>query len=151
MELIMNERKKGPAHRDIIIKNALALVLALLSEEREHVAAAPGDEKIQAIFNYIHRHITEKHLLSTEHIASEFSINKTYFNQYFTRATGCTYKKYVQQYALNLIAHRLLYQGRTLLQLAEEFGYSDESHLSKAFKAQFHQTPSAFRKARKNG
>ena len=35
-------------------------------------------------------------------------------------------------------------------QLAEEFGYSDESHLSHAFKAHFHQSPSSFKRQRKS-
>ena len=56
------------------------------------------------------------------------------------------YKRYVNEYSLNLIARQLVSSERTLLQLAEEFGYSDESHLSNAFKAHFHQTPSFFRK-----
>ncbi len=131
MELIMSERKKESVRQGIIMKNALGLILALISEEEQGFSVNLKEGKIQAVFNYIHQHITEKPLLSIENIARQFNISKTYFNQYFTRATGSPYKKYVQLYALNLVAHRLMLQDKTISQLAGEFGYSDESNLGK--------------------
>jgi AraC-like DNA-binding protein len=146
MDLIIAEQRKESSHQNIIIKNALALVLSLIAKEVDQNMIKPKDEKIQAILNYIDQHITEKHLLSTQNIADIFHISKAYFNQYFSKATGSSYKKYVQEYALKLIAHQLIHRDKTLSQLANEFGYTDESHLSNAFKAHFHQTPTAFKK-----
>jgi AraC family L-rhamnose operon regulatory protein RhaS len=96
-------------------------------------------------------HISQRHLLTTEKIADAFFISKGYFNQYFHRATGSPYKKYVTEYSLNLIAQQLVNSDKTLSGLAAEFGYSDESHLSNAFKAHFHQTPGSFRKKKQKG
>lgn len=146
INLIMKEYKNASDFQNIIIKNALSLILALMSEDESLALASPKDERIQSILNYIDQHIMEKHLLSTQNIAEKFNINKNYFNQYFRKATGSSYKKYIQTYALNLIAHRLVHQDKTISQLAFEFGFSDESHLSNAFKAQFNQTPSSFKK-----
>jgi AraC-like DNA-binding protein len=145
MELIITENRKETAHQTFIIKSSLALVLALMSKDDQQ-EVQPKLDKTQAILNFIDQHITEKHLLSVEHISNEFNISKAYFNQYFSKETGTSYKKYVQQYALNLIAHQLLHSDKTLRQLADEFGYSDESHLSNAFKSQFGQSPSIFKK-----
>ncbi len=147
IRLIMTTHKKVSVYQDIIIKNTLSLILALMSEDTELMLTKPKDEKIQSILGYIDEHITEKQLLSTQSIADRFTINKTYFSQYFKKATGSAYKKYIQEYALNIIAQRLIHQDKTLSQLAFEFDYSDESHLSRAFKAHFKQTPSSFRKA----
>ncbi|MDP9079041.1 MAG: AraC family transcriptional regulator [Bacteroidota bacterium] len=97
--------------------------------------------------NYIDLHIREKQRLSVEHIAEHFNIRKAYFNQYFNRVTGRSYKKYIQEYALNLIARQLVHGRKTLSELAYEFGYSDESHLSNSFKAHFGQSPSALKKS----
>ncbi len=146
IRLIRKEYKNTSVLQNIIIKNALSLIMALISEEDNLVPATHGDERIQAILSYIDQHIMDKHLLSVRNIAEVFNINKNYFNQYFRKATGSSYKKYIQTYALNLVAHRLVYQNRTLSQLAFEFGYTDESHLSNAFKIHFNQTPSAFKK-----
>ncbi|WP_321331637.1 AraC family transcriptional regulator [uncultured Bacteroides sp.] len=152
IELIEKEYKKSSALQNIIIKNSLSLIMALMSEEENLVLATPKDERIQSVLNYIDRHIMDKHLLSIQNIAEEFNINKNYFNQYFRKATGSSFKKYIQTYALNLVAYRLVHQDRTLSQLAFDFGYSDESHLSNAFKTHFNQTPSAFKKEhRKSG
>lgn len=149
--LIIKTYKKATIYQDIIIKNTLGLILALMSEDTKLMLAKPKDEKIQSILGYIDKHITEKHLLSTQNIADMFTINKTYFNQYFKKATGSSYKKYIQEYALNIIAKELICQDKTLSQLAFEFGYSDESHLSRAFKTHFKQTPTSFRKANQLG
>lgn len=147
MRLIMTTYKKASVYQDVITKNALGLILALMSEDVDTVLIKPKDEKIQAVLNYIDKHIKEKSLLSIQTMASSFNINKTYFNQYFKKATGRSYKKYVQEYTLNLIAQQLVYQDKTLSQLAFEFGFSDESHLSRAFKAHFRQTPSSFKRS----
>lgn len=145
IQLIMTTYKKASMYQDIILKNTLGLILALMTEDINVVLAKPKDKKIQEILKYIDQHINDKNLLSTKNISDVFAINKTYFNQYFRKSTGSSFKKYIQEYALNLIAQSLIYQDKTLSQLAFEFGYSDESHLSKAFKSHFKQTPSSFR------
>ncbi len=117
-----------------------------MSEEENLILATTRDERIQSILNYIDKHIMDKHLLKVQSISEKFNINKNYFNQYFRKAAGSSFKKYVQTYALNLIAYRLVHHDSTLLQLAFDFGYNDESHLSNAFKTHFKQTPSAFKK-----
>lgn len=147
MELVIAENRKESAYKSFIIKSSLSLILALMSKDAAQHTIKSKDEKIQLILNYIDQHIADKRLLPVQHIAAEFNISKTYFNQYFSKATGSSYKKYIQQYALNLIAHQLIHRDKTLSQLAYEYGYTDESHLSNAFKAHFHQTPSAFKKA----
>jgi AraC family transcriptional regulator, L-rhamnose operon regulatory protein RhaS len=124
----------------------LTLVFALLAKNADALLDRPAGEKIQSILSYIDSHITDRHLLTTEKIAGAFFISKGYFNQYFHKATGSPYKKYVNEYSLNLIAQQLVNSDKTLSNLAAEFGYSDESHLSNAFKAHFHQTPGSFRK-----
>lgn len=146
MELIIAEHRKESIYQHIIIKNALSLIMALTAKDADGYNSTAKDDKIQAILNYIHQHIADKHLLSVQKMADAFHISKSYFNQYFKNATGCAYKKYVQEYALKLIAQQLVTRNKTISQLAEEFGYSDESHLNRTFKAHFNQTPSAFKK-----
>ncbi len=146
MDMLIAERRKKTNYQDIIIKNILSLVIILMANYMDENITNSHDSRIQEILTYIDQHITERELLATENIAANFNISKTYFNQYFNKATGSSYKKYVQEYALKLIAHQLVHRQKTLSQLAYEFGYSDESHLSNSFKAYFHQSPSAFKK-----
>lgn len=145
MEMIIQQHREGTPNSQLVIRHALVLVLALAAGEGVKDTAV-RDDKIQSILQYIDRHITDKPMLAIEKIADAFLISPAYFNQYFKRMTGSSYKKYVQAYALQLIAQQLTLQHKSLTQLADEFGYSDESHLSKAFKAHFNQSPSVFRK-----
>lgn len=147
MELIIAEHRKPAEYQNFIIKSALALVLALMSKGTEINRVKVKEDKSQEVLNFIDQHIKEKHLLSIDRIADHFNISRAYFNQYFKKATGSSYKKYVQQYALNIIAHQWVHGGKTLSELAYEYGYSDESHLSNTFKAHFGQSPSLFKKA----
>lgn len=146
MELIISEHRKAATYQNFIIKTSLALVLALVSKHAETNIIKAKEGKTQAILNFIDQHIKEKKLLSVSHMSEHFNISKAYFNQYFTKATGSSYKKYVQEYALNLIAQQFVQGNKTLSELAYEYGYTDESHLSNAFKIHFGQSPTAFKK-----
>lgn len=146
IQLIMKTQKTVSTYQDIIIKNTLGLILALMADDTELMLTKPTDERIQSVLKYIDEHIKERDLLSIKNIADFFHINRTYFNQYFKKATGSSYKKYIQEYALNIIAQQLIYQDKTLSQISFEFGFSDESHLSRTFKSHFKQTPSSFKK-----
>ncbi|HTE10205.1 MAG TPA: AraC family transcriptional regulator [Chitinophagaceae bacterium] len=145
MELIIEQHRKEKRYNQLVIKNSLALALTLAAADDEIVFTPAKDKKIQPVLSYIDQHITDKKMLSNEKIAAAFYISRDYFNQYFKRATGSSYKKYVQEYALQIIAQQFVNGNKTLKQLATEFGYSDESHLSHAFKTHFHQSPSSFR------
>ncbi len=150
MELLMKTYKRTSPYKELILKNALSLILTLLIDEIELKLAKPQDEKIQSILKYIQKYMGQKDLLSIPSISQHFNINKTYFTQYFKKATGSTYKKYVQEYTLNIIAHQLVYQDKTLSQLAYEFGFSDEGHLSRAFKTYFKKSPITFKRTFNN-
>jgi len=147
IHLLMKTYKKSSPYKELLLKNTLSLILTLLMDEVELKLSKPQDEKIQEILKYIQRHLGQKDSLSVQNISQHFNINKTYFTQYFKKATGSTYKKYVQEYTLNIIAHQLLHQDKTLSQLAYDYGFSDEAHLSRSFKAFFQKSPTVFKKS----
>ncbi|CAD0218233.1 AraC-type DNA-binding protein [Chryseobacterium sp. JV274] len=148
--LLINSHKKASLYQNLIVRNTLSLILTLLMDETKLSLTRPKDEKIQMILRYIRENVREKEKLSIQRISEHFCINKNYFTQYFKKATGITYKKYVQEYVLNMIAHQLVHQDKTLSQLAYEFGFSDEGHLSRNFKAQYKKNPTDLRKKVKN-
>lgn len=149
LALMISSHQKASPYQGLIVKNTLSLILTLLMDETELNLAKPQDEKIQLILQYIHKYVREKEMLSVKNISDYFYINKNYFTQYFKKATGSTYKKYVREYVLNIIAHQLVHQDKTLSQLAYEFGFSDEGHLSRNFKAHFNKNPTELRKEKK--
>jgi hypothetical protein len=64
------------------------------------------------------------------------------------RQTGESLKQYITKYKTDLIGSRLLNSWLTLTDIADEFGFSDESHLCKQFKNYMGATPKTFRKQR---
>lgn len=82
-------------------------------------------------------------------IAAHFHLSSGYLGQYFRRHTGQTLKAFIQKSRIRAIQLQLEFSDKTVSQLAFEYGYADESHLIKAFRAQLAETPTLYRTHRK--
>lgn len=102
----------------------------------------PGKEEL---ISYIHQQIYVPPVLKIKKVALHFNISPTYFSDYFKRTFGLSYRDYVNRYRIKLIEKRLLTPSITLKQIAGEFGFTDESHLSHYFKSIKGISPSVFR------
>ena len=54
---------------------------------------------------------------------------------------------YITKYKIKLIEHRLKFSDKRINEIAEEFGFTDISHLSKFFKKQKGNNLSSFRES----
>lgn len=102
--------------------------------------------KQEQLFSYIHDHIYEPSLLQVKRIASHFNIAPNYFGAYFKRYFGIGYSEYVNNYKAKLIEMRIQSNQFTLRQISDEFGFTDESHLSRFFKRHRNISPGEYRK-----
>lgn len=100
--------------------------------------------KKDSILSYIHQNISSPDDLRLESLADTFSISKKYFSFYFKSNFGISYRDYVAQYKLKLIQSALL-TDKTIKQIVQEFGFTDESHLSHFFKKKSLITITEFR------
>lgn len=103
-------------------------------------------DSVEAILVYIKQYIYQPSKLSVEHLADVFNYAPDYISIFFKKHTGESLKQYITKYKMNLIEIRLLYSQLTISEIAEEFGYNDESHFCKQFKKFTGNTPTAFRK-----
>lgn len=101
---------------------------------------------IKRLVGYIRKHIHETDKLRIENLASVAGLSQNYVGEYFKNQTGQSIREYVLQYRLHLVQIRLQYSDLTVFEIAHEFGFVDESHLSKLFKKYFSDSPIAFRK-----
>jgi AraC family L-rhamnose operon regulatory protein RhaS len=130
-------------------------VLVLLARERRRQQAHPGqsaasaDNLVPAIIHYLHAHLREPAQLVTSVIATNFHLNPTYIGQYFRRHTGQTLKTFIQKSRVRAVQLQLEFSDKTVSQLAFEYGYTDESHLIKAFRTQLAETPIQYRAHRR--
>jgi len=99
------------------------------------------------LLSYIHQHIYYPEAIQVKNVSDHFHISANYFSTYFKRNFGMSYREYVEKYKLNLIEKRIATGGTSLKQIADEFGFTDESHLSNYFKQKKNISPAAYRKS----
>jgi YesN/AraC family two-component response regulator len=103
----------------------------------------------EAMISYINQHIYEPEKIQVKFIAGHFNIAGNYFGAYFKRNFDLSYRDYVNQYRTKLIEKRIISGQLSLKQIAVEFGFNDESHLSNYFKNRNQTRPTSFRKGLK--
>src|SRR3978361_2140692 len=101
------------------------------------------------MISYINQHIYEPEKIQVKFIANHFNIAGNYFGAYFKRNFDLSYRDYVNQYRTKLIEKRIISGQLSLKQIASEFGFNDESHLSNYFKNRKQTRQTSFRKDKK--
>lgn len=104
-----------------------------------------GQPDKEELISYIHQNVYDPSLTRIKNIASHFNIAPTYFSDYFKRKFEVSYRGYVNEYRIKLIEKRIIVSSLTLKQIAAEFGFTDESHLSHFFKSMRGVSPVIFR------
>lgn len=92
------------------------------------------DDRLLNILNYIQEHICDPERLRISHLANQFDLSETYLGGYFRKQCGESLQSYVSKYRLRLIEHRLQFSDKRVHEIADEFGFTDESHITKFFK-----------------
>jgi YesN/AraC family two-component response regulator len=124
---------------NILVRNVTASRFGSQKEE-------PGAPLIDRIVDHIHLYIGSPAKLRVEYMADQFYLSVNYLGEYFRKETGQSLRDYIGRYRLKLVQQRLAQTRLTISEIAQEFGYSDESHLSRQFKKHACVSPSEFRK-----
>lgn len=129
------------------IVNAILVVVARNISMLQPVdIASNADSKVLDIINYIQSNIASPQKLRVAELSDTFGIAPTYLGAYFQKHSGESIQHYVSKYRLRLIEHRLQFSDMRIVEIAEEFGFADPSHLNKFFKRHRGMTLYAFRK-----
>lgn len=129
-----------------VVFHQVLSVFGIIKETMQDMSLNGNDhlpEKEQLI-SYIHQHIYIPEKVKVKNIASHFNIAITYFSAYFKRNFEMNYRDYLNQYRLMLINKRLESGQFTMSQIAEEFGFNDESHFSHFYKNNVGINPSNY-------
>ncbi|NBL65604.1 helix-turn-helix domain-containing protein [Flavobacterium sp. NST-5] len=131
------------------IQHWVTLILNILS--RNIVTNPKGNTKhneeplINKILTYIKQNIGNGELLKTKNLSQQFNLSQNYVGEYFKNLTGENLQQYVSLYKMKCIKQRLLYSDYPISQIADELGFTDESHLSTQFKKHTGINPTKFR------
>ncbi|WP_211345585.1 helix-turn-helix domain-containing protein [Paraflavitalea soli] len=107
-----------------------------------------ADKRIQDIIDYIQTNIFSPQKLKVSVIAEAFDISDTYLGTYFKNQCGETIQHFMANYKIRLIEHRLQFSDRRINEIADEFGFADESHLNKFFKKHKSLSLTQYRKSK---
>jgi len=147
--LLASQTDQDNSHSQLIYQLILTII-ALIKNNISMMAVNLSliDPAQETLISYIHDQIYSPAALKIPNIALQFNIAPKYFSSYFKRRYGIPYSQYVNQYKASLIELRFQSQQFTIKQVAEEFGFADESHLSRFFKRYHHLPPGAYQKIR---
>ncbi len=120
-------------------------VFLLLQHLSEHKAeqSAP-DSSVEKIRLYIDRNIKDN--LSLENIAERFSFSREHIIRIFRKNYGITPHRYIMQSKIRIAMIMLKSTDRSIEEISDELGFSDQHHFSHQFCRLVGLRPTAYRK-----
>ena len=98
-------------------------------------------DQMKALDAWLQAHI--QNTLTVGLMAAQVGLSNAHFSREFKRSTGVTPWEYVVRLRLDG-ARAALLRGNSATHVASQFGFADQSHLSRLFKLRFGMTPTAF-------
>lgn len=105
-------------------------------------------EQIEKIDQYIEAHLGEN--IAVEDLAELLHCSKFYFLREFKKLMGVTPYQYLMSQRLEHAKSELSRADANIASVAMSLGFNDQAHFTRAFKAQFNQTPGQFLKSFKS-
>ncbi|TLG78634.1 AraC family transcriptional regulator [Methylocystis sp. B8] len=101
--------------------------------------------RINRVLAYIDKHLYED--LTVDVLSDVANFSKFHFHRQFSQHCGISLSRYIQFMRLKRAAYRLAFNPTApITDVALDSGFENPESFSRAFKAAFGQTPSAFRK-----
>jgi len=147
IEALRREYTGGQLLQKELVQQLLNTLITLVARNisGDYVNKSTDNTALQ-IISYIHQNIYDPSKLKAEHIAAHFNISLHYVGEYFKKHTGENLQQYIIHYKLSLVEARLRYSDMRLNEIADELGFTDESHLTKTFSKYKGITPTQYRK-----
>ncbi|WP_199768522.1 AraC family transcriptional regulator [Sphingobacterium sp. HMA12] len=137
-------------HEDLLrhLVNAIIVIAARnISVIKPENLSSNTDVRILNILDYIQEHIRCPDRLKIGSIAGQFGLSPTYLGSYFRKQCNESLQQYISSYRVRQIEHRLRFSDRRINEIADEFGFADESHINKFFKRHKGLSLKAYRKS----
>jgi AraC family transcriptional regulator len=99
--------------------------------------------RLQAVLNDIHTNLAAD--LSATRLATRAGVSLAHFSRIFRDATGVSPHQYVLAARLDLARKLLTQSTRPISRIAEDCGFSSQSHLTASFRAAHATTPARYR------
>ncbi len=101
-------------------------------------------QELLPVVQYIDEHFSSS--ISMAKLAKLAGISSTHFNRRFQQLLRLTPMQYLRNVRTQAAQRLLTTSSKSLIEIAEEVGYTDQSHLTKRFRETTGMTPAAYRK-----
>lgn len=145
-QLARNLEELQGAHALALVKSALDMLITVMAAEFEEPSQDPKDLLFHQAVSYIADHLDDPNL-SPGTVANALYISLRQLHGRFS-AKGLTVAHYIRTRRLEAIREDLanpLYRGESVQSISARYALFDPSHVSKAFKAEYGEPPSAYR------
>ncbi|MFC5471547.1 AraC family transcriptional regulator [Cohnella suwonensis] len=112
----------------------------------ESPAPSQMRDAIDEALRFIDRNYSDK--LTLKELADRAYMSVNHFQHHFKRRTGQTFNRYVQDVRIRNCCQLLRTTDKSVIQTAQEVGYSDMKHFHSLFRKMTGHSPRAFRLAR---
>ena len=99
---------------------------------------------VKDVADYISKKINDK--ITVKQLTLEFGVSDTYLQNAFRAVYGMPVASFIRAQKMQEAAQVLIHTDRTIDEIAEEFGYENESKFSAAFKKIMGDSPGVYRK-----
>lgn len=142
---LIQDNSRGGANAAPIC-NRLVEVFLLKLADLGQVADGRPDRGAAETFHAVRRYLRNEFLTvdSIEKVANQFGISPAYLARLFRRFEKTTPHDYLNRLKMTHAASVLLSTNCRVKDVADQLGYSDPFHFSRAFKAEFGVSPRAF-------
>ena len=104
-------------------------------------------EEIKTVsINYVYQHNGENEINFSDYLTGRLNLDYPYLSTLFSSVEGTTIEKHLINLKIERVKELLVYDEKTLSEIAWELGYSSVAHLSGQFKKVTGFTPSYFKK-----
>ena len=114
------------------------------SQYREYLVPRTQVALVKKVAGYISENLNDKLGLKT--LTVMFGISDTYLQKSFRAVYGMPVASFIRVQKMQKAAQELIHTDRSIDEIAEEFGYINESKFSAVFKKLIGDSPSVFRK-----
>ena len=104
-------------------------------------------EEIKTVsINFVYQHNGENEINFSDYLTGRLNLDYPYLSTLFSSVEGTTIEKHLINLKIERVKELLVYDEKTLSEIAWELGYSSVAHLSGQFKKVTGFTPSYFKK-----
>ena len=148
-------RRLGPEthRRGVWIRLLIIQMLLLLQREWEQPLESPSPlaDSFQALAGAVELVFATPRAVSTTEAAAACAMSNTAFSRRFRNLMGITFAKFALRHRLSQAAAQLLRTEHPLKAVAVEWGFTDDSHLHRAFLHHYGCSPGEYRRRRSSG